>query len=177
MKKLFLFLSIVFCVNFTFSNTIIVEKSRVNHFLDNYYSGSYYLGKFIETKENNQIIVVSEILDLNDNSVKGYIGFNKENDEVLYLLDFNRVTQEIKAIDVKEDVTDFINLSKDNNFEKIVKIDLIGEIEKISFSPDSTLKFWGTSCGSGWSITGNDCYQTCCYYVFWINTGCEIVGC
>ncbi len=34
---------------------------------------------------------------------------------------------------------------------------------------DTQRKFWGWSCNED-TFTG---YQWCCYYVFWINTGCD----
>ncbi|GGD95806.1 hypothetical protein [Planktosalinus lacus] len=46
----------------------------------------------------------------------------------------------------------------------------------LSKSQENKGPFWGTSCGEVWCMPNGQCYQTCCYYVFWINTGCEIVG-
>jgi hypothetical protein len=41
---------------------------------------------------------------------------------------------------------------------------------------DGRVPFWGTSCGPVWCLPSGQCYQTCCTYVFWTNTGCDIVG-
>jgi hypothetical protein len=34
-------------------------------------------------------------------------------------------------------------------------------------------KFWGTQCGTSYSIEEGSCYQNCTHYVFWINNGTE----
>ena len=74
-------------------------------------------------------------------------------------------------------IPDIINLKKDDKFENFIKIDLIKEIEKVNFDPSSAMKFWGTSCGRSFSLEEGSCYKNCCYYVLWVNTGCEVVGC
>ena len=61
MKKLiFGLIATVMFSNFSFSNPILDGKNNVISFLNDYYS-SYNLGKSIETKVNNQNVVVSEI--------------------------------------------------------------------------------------------------------------------
>ncbi len=180
MKNLFsriLILALLLNTSVFFANPIDFVKSSANQFLDNYYSESYNFGKSIETKANNQNIIISEVLNKKSGLISGYVAVNKENNEMVYFVDYLRETQEIKAIDFKNNKTDIVNLKKDNNFEKFMKIDLIKEIEKINNNPASAMKFWGTSCGRGFSLEDGSCYKTCCYYVLWVNTGCEIVGC
>lgn len=59
MKKLiFGLIATVMFSNFSFSNTSLDEKNSVINFLNTYYT-SYNLGKSIETKVNNQSVVVS----------------------------------------------------------------------------------------------------------------------
>ena len=162
--------------NFSFSNPILDGKNNVISFLNDYYS-SYNLGKSIETKVNNQNVVVSEILDKNNGTINGYVAVNKENNELLYFVDYMRKTQEIKAIDFSNNQTDIIDLKKDNKFENFIKIDLIKEIEKVNLDPSSTMKFWGYSYGPKFSIEEGSCYRNECYYVLWVNTGCSVVTC
>lgn len=42
-------------------------------------------------------------------------------------------------------------------------------------SGQSESKFWGTQCHSARSREGKSS-TVCCYYVFWVNTGCKEVG-
>ena len=177
MKKLiFGLIATVMFSNFSFSNSTLDEKNNVISFLNAYYS-SYNLGKSIETKVNNQNVVVSEILDKNNGTINGYVAVNKESNELLYFVDYMRNTQEIKAIDFSNNQTDTINLKKDNKFENFIKIDLIKEIEKVNLDPSSTMKFWGYSYGPKFSIEEGSCYRNECYYVLWVNTGCSVVTC
>lgn len=177
MKKLiFGLIATVMFSNFSFSNTSLDEKNSVINFLNAYYT-SYNLGKSIETKVNNQSVVVSEVLDKTNGTINGYVAVKKDNNELLYFVDYMRNTQEIKAIDFSNNQTDIINLKKDDKFENFIKIDLIKEIEKVNFDPSSAMKFWGTSCGRSFSLEEGSCYKNCCYYVLWVNTGCEVVGC
>lgn len=179
MKNLFskiFVLALFLCSSFLFANPIEIGKNGVN-FLDNYYSKGYNLGKSVETKANNLDIIISEVLNKQNGLVDGYIAVNKANDEILYFVDYLKESKEIKAIDFKNNTTDVINLQKENKFEKFIKIDLIKEIERVNFDPSSTMKFWGTSCGGSFSLEAGSCYKTCCYYVFWIESGCDVVGC
>ena len=177
MKKLiFGLIATVMFSNFSFSNPILDGKNNVISFLNDYYS-SYNLGKSIETKVNNQNVVVSEILDKNNGTINGYVAVNKENNELLYFVDYIKNTQEIKTIDFSNNQTDIIDLKKDNKFENFIKIDLIKEIEKVNLDPSSTMKFWGYSYGPKFSIEEGSCYRNECYYVLWVNTGCSIVTC
>ena len=86
----------------------------------------------------------------------------------------NTTTKEIKAIDFFNNQTNIINLKKDNTFDNFIKIDLLKEIQKINFETAEVYRFWGESCGGSWTLPTGESYRTCCYYVFWINTGCEI---
>lgn len=178
MKKLIfgLIASVMFS-NFSFSNSTLDEKNSLINFLNNYYN-SYNLGKSIETKANNQCIIISEVLDKENGTINGYVAVNKESNELLYFVDYMRNSQEIKAIDFLNNQTDIINLKKDNKFDDFIKIDLIKEIEKVNLDPDiSNRKFWGTECGPTFSLEEGSCYQSCCYYVFWIENGCEVRTC
>lgn len=180
MKNLFsriLILALFLSTSTFFANSIEIGKTSISIFLDNYYSKGYNLGKSIETKANNEKIIVSEVLNKKSGMINGYIAVNKESNEMLYFVDYLRDTQEIKAIDFKNSKTDIVNLKKDNNFEKFMKIDLINEIRKINNNPDSVMKFWGTSCGGSFELEEGSCYKTCCYYIFWMESGCDVVGC
>ncbi|TRX21337.1 hypothetical protein FNW25_00560 [Flavobacterium franklandianum] len=180
MKKIFsriLILALLLNTSVFFANSLDFGKTSMNQFLDNYYSKSYSFGKSIETKANNQNIIVSELLDKTNGIINGYVAVNKENNELLYFIDYKRESQEIKAIDFINNITDIISLKKDNKFEIFVEIDLIKEIEKVNISSASAMKFWGTSCGGGWTTPTGECYKTCCYYIFWMESGCDVVGC
>ena len=172
-KKLFGLIATVLFSNYSFSSSTIDEKNNVINFLNSYYS-SYNLGKSIETNVNNKSIIVSEVLDKNNERINGYIAYNKDKNELLYFVDFLRNTKEIKAIDFLNNQTDIINLKKDNTFDNFIKIDLLKEIQKINFETSEVYRFWGESCGGSWTLPTGESYRTCCYYVFWINTGCEI---
>ncbi len=178
MKKLiFGLIATVMFSNFSFSNSTLDGKNNVVSFLNTYYT-SYNLGKSIETKANNQSVVVSEILDKNNGTINGYVAVNKENNELLYFVDYMKNTQEIKTIDFSNNQTDIIDLKKDNKFENFIKIDLIKEIEKVNLDPNiSYRKFWGKECGSSWTTPTGECYRTCTYYVFWLENGTNIEGC
>jgi hypothetical protein len=65
-------------------------------------------------------------------------------------------------------------LKKDNKFDNFIKIDLLKEIQKINFEISEVYRFWGESCGGSWTLPTGESYRTCCYYVFWINTGCDV---
>ena len=175
-KIIFSLIATVMITNFSFANLNVSEKTTTRFFLDNYYI-SYSLGKSIETKIDNQNVVISEVLNITNETINGYIVYNKDRDEVLYFVEYLRETQEIKAIDFKNNITDIVNLNKDNKFEQFIKINIIEEINKTNNNPASTLKFWGESCGGSWSTPNGQCYKTCCYYVLWMNTGCDVVGC
>lgn len=43
-------------------------------------------------------------------------------------------------------------------------------------SGESGSKFWGTQCGPVWELPNGQTYQTCCYYIFWMQTSCDIVA-
>ncbi len=172
-KMLFGFIAIVLISNYSFSSSTIDEKNNVISFLNSYYS-SYNLGKSIETIVNNKSIIVSEVLDKDSKTINGYIAVNKDNNELLYFVDYLRNTKEIKAIDFFNNQTNIINLKKDNTFDNFIKIDLLKEIQKINFETAEVYRFWGESCGGSWTLPTGESYRTCCYYVFWINTGCEI---
>lgn len=164
--------------NANIKNKTITLKNSANLFLDNYYTESYNFGKSIETKANSQSIIVSEIINKKSGLINGYIAVNKENNELLYFVDFLRNTQEIKAIDFKNNITDIINLKKDDKFNKFIKIDIIKEIEKVNNNPElANRRFWGTECGVSWTVPTGECYKSCCYYVFWLENGCDVVGC
>ena len=176
MKKLiFGLIATVMFSNFSFSNTTLDDKNSVINFLNSYYT-SYNLGKSIETKVDNQSVIVSEVLDKNSGKIDGYVAVNKENNELLYFVDYMRNTQEIKTIDFSNDQTNIINLKKGDGFNNFIKIDLIKEIEKVNLDPSSTMKFWGTSRGPKFELEEGSCYQNECYYIFWIPT-CEVVRC
>lgn len=149
-----------------------VELNNVSTFLNTYYLDGHNLGKSIITKVDNQEVIVSEVLNTESNLLNGYIVVDKNNNDLLYFMDYKRDTKEINAIDFKNNVTDIINLKKDDKFETFAKIDLIKEIEKANYDPASVMKFWGTSCGAVIELPGGN-VQTCCYYVLWVNTGCE----
>ena len=177
MKKLiFGLIATVMFSNFSFSNTTLDDKNSVINFLNSYYT-SYNLGKSIETKVDNQSVIVSEVLDKTNGTINGYVAVKKDNNELLYFVDYMRNTQEIKAIDFSNNQTDIINLKKDNKFENFIKIDLIKEIEKVNFDPSSVMKFWGEKCGPSWTTPTGECYKSCSYYVLWVNTGTYIEGC
>lgn len=185
MKNLFsktLAFALILCVTNIFANPITTAnyttpESSVNQFLSKYYVESYNFGKTVETIVENQTIIVSEVLNADKKTVKGYVAINKINNELLYFVDYNRTSKMIKAIDFKNNTTDLINLQKENKFENFIKIDLIKEIEKVNLDPSSTMKFWGTSCGASFSLEAGSCYKNCCYYVLWANTGCEVETC
>ena len=172
-KKLFGLIATVMFSNFSFASSKFDEKNSVINFLNSYYS-SYNLGKSIETNVDNQCIIISEVLDKNNEIINGYIAVNKNNNELLYFVDYLRNTQEIKAMNFLNNQTDIINLKKDNKFDYFVKIDLLEEINKMNFDPQEANRFWGESCGPTWTLPTGESYQTCCYYVFWINTGCNV---
>lgn len=170
--------ALILCATNIFANIkYTAPESSVNQFLDSYYVENYSFGKTIETLVENQTIIVSEILNVDNKTINGYVAINKANNELLYFIDYKRDIKVIKAMDFKNNRTDVINLQKDNKFENFVKIDLIKEIEKANYDPSSTMKFWGTSCGRSFSLEPGSCYQNCCYYVLWTNTGCEVERC
>ncbi len=178
MKKLFLrivILALLLNTSVFFANSLDFVKTSTNQFLDNYYSKGYNFGKSIETKADDMNIIVSEILDKTSGIINGYIAINKENDGLLYFVDYMRDTQEIKTVNFTNNVTEIINLKKDNKFDTFVKTDLIKKIKNVDYyNLSSTLGFWGTSCGGVWTDPSGNSYQTCCYYVFWVNTGCDV---
>lgn len=180
MKNLFskiLILALLLNSSVFFANPIDFVKSGTSQFLDNYYSESYNFGKSIETKVNKQIIIVTEVLNNSNGMINGYVAIDVTNNELLYFVDINRDSKELKAIDLKNNRTDIINLKKDSKFEDFVKLDLIKEIEKVNNNPESAMKFWGTSCGPSWTTPTGECYKTCCYYILWIENDCNQVGC
>lgn len=153
-----------------------IELNNVSTFLNTYYLDGHNLGKSIITKVDNQEVIVSEVLNTESNLLNGYIVVDKNNNELLYFMDYKRDTKEINAIDFKNNVTDLINLKKDDKFETFAKIDLIKEIEKANYDPASVQKFWGKSCGPVFELESGANYRTCCHYVMWINTGCDQEG-
>jgi hypothetical protein len=99
MKKLiFGLVATVMFSNFSFSRSILEENNSANNFLSTYYK-SFNFGKSVETKVNNQTIVVSEILDKINGTINGYVAVNRENNELLYFVDYLKNSREIKAID------------------------------------------------------------------------------
>ena len=54
---------------------------------------------------------------------------------------------------------------------------LVALAQKTGDSTDQTeSKFWGTQCHQAKSSSMEKSSTVCCYYVFWINTGCKEVG-
>ncbi|WP_286926952.1 hypothetical protein [Flavobacterium sp. UBA4197] len=158
-------------------NEVAVIKNKTTDFLDNYYPNRYNLGKSLETTVNKQTLIISEILNESGKSISGYIVTSKDYQELLYFADYKRELFEIVCYDFIQHATDLINFTTNNHFESFVKTDLINEIEKGNSSPATAMKFWGTSCGPPFSLEENSCYRNCCYYVLWVNTGCDVVGC
>lgn len=175
MKKMFLTLALVLIGVFAFANN--EPNLKVNDFLSNYYS-SYNFGRSIEIKKDNLNIIISEIINTDNGSINGYIAVRKENNELLYFVDYIRDRKEIKIIDFLSNQTDTIKFVKVLEFENFVNLDLLKEIGKINNDSNNIYrKFWGKECGPEWYTPTGECYKSCTHYVFWIENGTSLEGC
>jgi hypothetical protein len=100
-----------------------------------------------------------------DETLNSILGKKNECLSIPIFIDINDEEVEIsKSLD-RYSIIDII--SKYNQ-------DLASEINKMNFDPQEANRFWGESCGPTWTLPTGESYQTCCYYVFWINTGCNV---
>lgn len=183
MKNLF-YLLMFFFITFSFNsctsenNEIGIEKKslfkneKINEFLTNYYDVDYAIGESISL--DSQDVKIVSLTSSYQNDPIGYVFTELNSGKFISFLDVDVESQKSTMFDFIND-KEFINddFFKSNNLNKEQSFNLVSEIERGNMS--NTKKFWGTSCGPVWSIGGNS-YQTCCYYVFWVNTGCSIVG-
>ena len=100
-----------------------------------------------------------------DETLNSILGKKNECLSIPIFIDINDEEVEIsKSLD-RYSIIDII--SKYNQ-------DLASEINKMNFDPQEANRFWGESCGPTWTLPTGESYQTGCYYVFWINTGCNV---
>lgn len=153
------------------------DFSYLNLFLDNYYSiNKYNLGKSIEVKTTTENLLIYEITSSKSKNKIGYVVNEKLSNEPLYFVDIKKENKKILVKEIKENNSTLISFNKDEDFQKFYDVDIIEELKKID-TPLETEKFWGKSRGPAWTITGSDCYQNCCYYIFWIQNGCWTTSC
>jgi hypothetical protein len=179
MKKIVnivIFIGLVFGLFAFIPNNFNRTTPEYTAYLNIYYSENFQLGKSIEVKTDIETLVIHEILSLNDNAKIGYIAIDKFTNSPLYLGDIKKNDKEVILKDFKNSKIKIYNLSNENLFDNFYNRDIINEIESLE-TPFSQEKMFGESCGPSWTISGSDCYQTCCDYFFWINIGCDVVGC
>jgi hypothetical protein len=179
MKKLVFSLIATFALTLiTFANDLKSESIKTNNFLKTFYTNGFNIGKSIETNSENTEIIVSEILNIENNIVNGYIAINKKTNELLYFVNYNRESKSLNTIDFLNNEKELIDLSEGLKFENFTKIDLIKEIEKVNLDPNIyQRRFWGKECGGTYSLEPGSCYRNCCQYILWIENGCNPETC
>jgi hypothetical protein len=179
MKKLVFSLIATFALTLiTFANDFKSESIKTNNFLKTFYTSGFNMGKSIETNSENIEIIVSEILNIENNTINGYIAINKKNNELLYFVNYNRESKSLNTIDFSNNENTLIYLSEGMKFENFIKLDLINEIEKVILDPNIyQRRFWGKECGGTYSLEPGSCYHNCCYYILWMENGCNPERC
>ena len=169
MKKIFLTFVLFFISVISYCN---IEENKL-------FSKNAVISKSVTINNLNTNILVSEILI--ENKKVGYIGISKSSNEKLYVVEFLYESNSVKLIDIKNNRNTIINLKSKENFDNFISKDLVKEIEEKDLKggneQSKARPFFGESCGGCWTVPSGQSYQTCCYYIFWIESGCDVVSC
>lgn len=155
-KFIFLLFISVLILSCTAEEEILNSKDDlVSSYQKNFENGNYKL-----SADYNELDELSSF-KLND-KITGDLLFKVELNIISSKIVINDYTrnEEIIVNDSRK-IKDFSNL----NFEELLN------------QSSNTRRFFGWQCGLTWGTPGGGCFTTCCYYVFWVQTTCDVFTC
>lgn len=179
-SKILVVLSFIGCTidheNFNENLSELNKSVKAKNFLDYHYNDGYEIIRQIEIFHEYSGYIIKEIKTKNNENRVGYIALGSENGEPYYFIDLDKNRMELVAVNFSN--YDYVILNSFNSDldKKIAKIDILKEIQNFNTNPEDRT-FWGWECGTEYSIEPGSCWVTCCYYVLWISTGCDIYNC
>lgn len=187
MKKLFLFVAVVFVANMftncskdeTETNNSVVQNAKVTTYLKSFYNKDFKYGKFANSKLEKatsidskavefEDVVVTEVIVGSDERARGYVVTSKTTNVFLYFVDVDRDNLKMISADIAaNDVKEIDNIDQLEKYFTTNEFDMIKVTEDFIKGNSVTGKFWGYGPPhpSGECINGRE-YWVRDYYVF-----------
>lgn len=153
-------------------------SSDISDFLTTFYKAEFTFGASVETSDDKNTYVVTEVYVDGSSTARGFVVAEKYTDKLLYFADVDRVNYVLKAKDfVNNDTDEFHDIDKLSNYSGSDGFDVLKMVKDANANPTGKLgRFWGWSCGDDYTVSGS-CMRNCCYRVVWAQTTCDVFTC
>ncbi len=152
--------------------------SDISDFLTTFYNAEFTFGESVETSDDKNTYVVTEVYVDGSSTARGYVVAEKYTDKLLYFADVDRENYVLKVNNfVNNDTDEFHDIDKLSNYSSSDGFDILKMVKDANANPTGKLgRFWGWSCGYDYTV-GGSCMRDCCYRVVWAQTSCDVFTC